>query len=100
MKKKSIVKKKKHDEIALSTKTNLDRIKGLKLVIMLEYRNIKTFLQGYIPNWSEYVFVIKEVKNTVPLTHIVSDLNDEEIDGTLQKKNFKRQSKKKLELKK
>ena len=44
--------------------------------------------------------MIKEVKNTVPLTHIVSDLNDEEIDGTLQKKNFKRQSKKKLELKK
>ena len=28
------------------------------------YKNI--FAKGYIPNWSEEVFVIKKVKNTVP----------------------------------
>ena len=29
-----------------------------------EHKNI--FAKGYIPNWSEDVFVIKKVKNTVP----------------------------------
>ena len=31
-----------------------------------KYKNI--FAKGYTPNWSEEVFVIIEVKNTVPLT--------------------------------
>ena len=29
-----------------------------------KYKNI--FAEGYVPNWSEEVFVIKKVKNTVP----------------------------------
>ena len=29
-----------------------------------KYKNI--FVKGYMPNWSEEVFVIKKVKNTVP----------------------------------
>ena len=29
-----------------------------------KYKNI--FAKGYSPNWSEEVFVIKKVKNTVP----------------------------------
>ena len=29
-----------------------------------KYKNI--FAKGYVPNWSEEVFVIKKVKNTVP----------------------------------
>ena len=32
-------------------------------VIISKYRNI--FAKGYMPNWSEEVFVIKKVKNTV-----------------------------------
>ena len=39
------------------------------------YKNI--FSKGYTPNWSEEVFVIKEVKNTVPWTYAFSDLNDQ-----------------------
>ena len=35
-----------------------------------KYKNI--FAKGYIPNWSEKVFVIKKVKNTVPWTYIIS----------------------------
>ena len=31
-----------------------------------KYKN--TFAKGYTPNWSEEIFVIKEVKNTVPWT--------------------------------
>ena len=36
----------------------------------------KIFAKGYIPNLSEEVFVIKEVKNTVPWMHVISDLNE------------------------
>ena len=31
---------------------------------MSKYKN--NFAKGYVPNWSEDVFVIKKVKNTVP----------------------------------
>ena len=33
-------------------------------VRILKYKNI--FVKGYMPNWSEEVFVIKKVKNTAP----------------------------------
>ena len=59
---------------------------------MSKYKNI--FAKGYTPNWSEEVFVIEKVKNNVPWTYIISDLNGEEIVGTfyqneLQKANQK-----------
>ena len=38
-----------------------------------KYKNI--FAKGYMPNWSEEVFVIKKVKNTVPWTYDINDLN-------------------------
>ena len=41
------------------------------------YKNI--FAKRYVPNWSEEVFVIKKVKNNVPWTYVISDLNGEEI---------------------
>ena len=57
-----------------------------------KYKNI--FAKGYVPNWSEEMFVIKKVKNTVPWTYVVSDLKGEGTVGTfyekeLQKKNQK-----------
>ena len=45
-----------------------------------KYKNI--FARGYMPNWSEEVFVIKKVKNAVPWTYVINDLNGEEIIGT------------------
>ena len=42
-----------------------------------KYKNI--FAKGYMPNWSEEIFIIKKIKNTVPLTYILNDLNGEEI---------------------
>ena len=47
----------------------------------MKYKNI--FAKGYIPNRSEKVFVIKKVKNTEPLTYVISDVNSEEIAGTI-----------------
>ena len=60
-----------------------------------KYKNI--FDKGYEPNWSEELFVIKKVKNTVPWTYIIDDLNREEIIGSFMKKNCKRLIKKNLE---
>ena len=53
-----------------------------------KYRNI--FAKGYMPNWSEEVFVIKKVKNTVPWTYIINDLNGEEITGTFYEKELQK----------
>ena len=44
-----------------------------------KYKNI--FDKGYTPNWSEEIFVISKIKNTVPCTYVISDLNGEEITG-------------------
>ena len=48
-----------------------------------KYKNI--FAKGYTPNWSEEVFVISKIKNTVPWTYVINDLNDEEITGKVDK---------------
>ena len=45
-----------------------------------KYKN--TFVKGYAPKWSEEVFVVIGIKNTVPWTYVVSDLNGEEITGS------------------
>ena len=54
-----------------------------------KYKNI--FAKGYVPNWSEVIFVSKKVKNTVPWTYVINDLNGEEIiyEKELQKTNQK-----------
>ena len=54
------------------------------IVRISKYKNI--FAKGYTPNWSEEVFVIKKVKNTVSWTHVINDLNREEIVGTFSKR--------------
>ena len=38
-----------------------------------------TFTKGYVSNWSEKVFVVNKIKNTVPWTYVISDLNGEQI---------------------
>ena len=53
-----------------------------------KYKNI--FAKGYTPNWSEEVFVIKKVKNTVPWTYVINDLNAEEIIGTYYEKELQK----------
>ena len=53
-----------------------------------KYKNI--FAKGYMPNWSEEVFVVKKVKNTVPWTYVINDLNGEEITGTFYEKELQK----------
>ena len=53
-----------------------------------KYKNI--FAKGYTPNWSEEDFVIRKIKNAVPWTYIIDDLNDEEITGTFYEKELQK----------
>ena len=53
-----------------------------------KYKNI--FAKGYMPNWSEEVFIIKNVKNTVSWTYVINDLNGEEIIGTFYEKELQK----------
>ena len=53
-----------------------------------KYKNI--FVKGYTPNCCEEVFVIKKVKNTVPWTYVINDLNGEEIFGTFYEKELQK----------
>ena len=68
------------------------------IVRISKYKNI--FAKGYVPNWSEEVFVIKKVKSTVPWTYVIIDLKEDKIVGTFYEKSCKKQIKKSLELKK
>ena len=53
-----------------------------------KYKNI--IAKGYTPNWSEEIFVIKEVKNVVPWTYVINDLNCGEITGTFYEKELQK----------
>ena len=62
--------------------------KVVDYVRISKYKNI--FAKGYMLNWSEEEFVIKKVKNTIPWTYIINDLNDEEIIGTYYEKELQK----------
>ena len=52
------------------------------------YKNI--FAKGYTPNWSEEIFVIKEIKNTVLWTYVINDHNGGEIIETFYEKELQK----------
>ena len=77
------------DSIELSRSNDKDpKFKVGDHVRISKYKNI--FAKGYTPNWSEEVFVIKKVKNTVPWTYVINDLNGEEIIGTFYEKELQK----------
>ena len=45
-------------------------------------------------------FVIKKIKNTVPWTYVINNLNDEEIIGTLYEKELQKTSQKEFRIEK
>ena len=68
---------------------------------MLKYQNIKIFSQKvYTPNWCENVFVIKKVKDNVPWTYVINDLNGEEIAGTFYEKELQKTNQKEFRIEK
>ena len=63
-----------------------------------KYKNI--FARRYTPNWSEKVFLIKKVKNSVPQTYVINYLNGEETVRMFYESELQNQIKNNLELKK
>ena len=53
-----------------------------------KYNNI--FAIGYAPNWSEEIFVISKIKNTVPWTYVINDLNGEETVANLYERDLQK----------
>ena len=68
------------------------------VVTISKYKNI--FAKGYLPNWSEEVFAIKKVKNTVPWTYVISDLIGKEIVRTFYEKELQKTNQKEFRVEK
>ena len=63
-----------------------------------KYKNI--FAKRYTPNWSEEIFVIKGIKNAVPWTYVINDLNGEEIIGTFYEKKLQKKNQEEFKIEK
>ena len=63
-----------------------------------KYKNV--FAKGYASNWSEEVFVINKVNNTVPWTYAINDPNCEEITGSFYEKELKSTNQQKFKIEK
>ena len=84
-----------------STKEVNDKDPKFKIgdhVRISKYENV--FAKEYTPNWSEEVFVIKEVKNTAPMIYVISDLNGEEIIGAFYEKKLQKTNQEKFRIEK
>ena len=63
-----------------------------------KYKNL--FAKRYTQNWSEEVFVVSKVKNAVPWTYVISDLNGERIAGSFYEKELQKTSQEKFRMEK
>ena len=61
------------------------------------YKNI--FAKGYVPNWSE-VFIVNKIKNIVPWTYTIRDLNGEQIIGSFYEKELEKTNQKEFRIEK
>ena len=59
-----------------------DRVRISKL------KNI--FAKGYTPNWSNEIFIISKINNTVPYTYNIKDLNGEKTIGSFYDKELQK----------
>ena len=53
-----------------------------------------------MPNCSEEIFIIKKIKNTVPWTYVINDLNGEEIIDTFYENELQKTEKKEFRIEK
>ena len=63
-----------------------------------KYKNV--FAKGYVPNWSEEVFVVNKIKNTVPWTYEINDLKGEKIIGSFYEKELQKMSQEEFRIEK
>ena len=60
-----------------------------------KYKNI--FAKGYTQNWSQEVFIISKIKNTIPWTYTIIDLNGEAIAGSFYEKELQKNQSRKIQ---
>ena len=57
-------------------------------------------LKEYTSNWSEESFVLSKIKNTVPWTYVINDLNGEKITGSFYEKKLQKTNQKEFRIQK
>ena len=90
---------KSNTSIDSSKKTN-DKNPKFKIgdnVRISKYKNI--FAKGFTPNWSEEVFMITKVNNSVK-KYVINDLNGEENVGTFYENELQKTNQKEFRIKK
>ena len=60
------------------------------------FKNV--FAKGYTPNWSKEIFIVKKIKNIIPWTCIISDLNGEEIFRSFYEKGLQKTNQKEFRI--
>ena len=78
----------------------LMKILNLKLVILLEYHNFRTFRKILCSKLVKKVFVITKVKNTVPWRYVIIDLKDRKIFEMFYKKELQKANQKEVRVEK
>ena len=63
-----------------------------------KYKNI--FAKRYTPNWSKEVSVSNKIKNAVPWTYVINDLNGEKITESFYEKELQMTSQKEFGIEK
>ena len=53
-------------------------------------KNRKTFNKGYTQGWTGEIFKIAKVKNTIPVTYNLADLQGESISGVFYEKELQK----------
>ena len=85
------------------------KILNLKLVIMLEFQSIKTYLlkgicligvKKFVDKFYFILFFVDKIKNTVPWTYLINDLNGEEITGTFNENELQKTNQKEFRIEK
>ena len=54
------------------------------------FKIFNIFSKGYTPNWTEEIFVISKIENTVPWAYVTNDANGKKINGRFFEKEPKK----------
>ena len=67
----------KKPKFKVGDKVRISRIKGI-------------FEKGYLPNWSEAVYIIHEVKQTRPITYVIKETSGEVLEGSFYEQELQK----------
>ena len=56
----------------------------------------RTFKKGYLPSWTEELFTISRVNKTTPVTYVLKDDHNEELEGTFYRQEVQKVGEKEI----